>query len=173
MVFRGVKPIMHVLCCDASPFIELHSSQLCWHYPQVSDCGAVGGGPKGAIESLTAGTDLECNPWGGSLYPSLVNSTLAGNVTAAAIAQAAERMLYVRFRLGAFDDPATVPFADKSKVWAPPTLPRGHAVIPHTHPHQPRLDRIRRHRHCHRHDPHRPPSHHHTPPLMFFFLPHL
>jgi beta-glucosidase-like glycosyl hydrolase len=112
----------------------------------VSDCGAVGGGPKGAIESLTAGTDLECNPWGGSLYPSLVNSTLAGNVTAAAIAQAAERMLYVRFRLGAFDDPATVPFADKSKVWAPPTLPRGHAVMPHTHPYQPRrLERIRRH----------------------------
>ena len=85
----------------------------------MSDCGAVGGGAKGAIESLTAGTDLECNPWGQSLYPSLVNSTLAGNVSAAAIAQAAERMLYVRIRLGAFDDPATVPFADKSKVRAP------------------------------------------------------
>jgi len=38
---------------------------------------------------------------------------MAGNVSTAAIAQAAERLLYVRFRLGAFDK--DVPFADKAK----------------------------------------------------------
>jgi beta-glucosidase len=119
----------------------------------VSDCGAVGGGPAGAVKSLEAGCDLECNPWGGSLYPSLVNSTLAHNVSRSYISTAAERLLYVgllnthhmlltiryspyathhmllttrytltmnslyryvRFRLGAFDPPDTVPFANKS-----------------------------------------------------------
>ena len=84
----------------------------------VSDCGAVGGGPAGAITSLQAGTDLECNPWGQSLYPSLVNSTKAGNVSASYIAKAAERLLYVRFRLGAFDPPSMVPFANTSHYGA-------------------------------------------------------
>jgi beta-glucosidase len=79
----------------------------------VSDCGAVAGNPAGAIASLEAGTDLECNPWGQGVYPSLVNSSKAGNVSTAAIAQAAERLLYVRFRLGAFDK--DVPFADKTR----------------------------------------------------------
>jgi beta-glucosidase len=81
----------------------------------VSDCGAVGGGPAGAVKAIEAGTDLECNPWGQSLYPSLVNSTLAGNISQAVIARAAMRMLYVRFRLGRWDPPASVPFADKTK----------------------------------------------------------
>lgn len=79
----------------------------------VSDCGAVASSPAGAIASLEAGTDLECNPWGQGVYPTLVNSSKAGNVSTAAIAQAAERLLYVRFRLGAFDK--DVPFADKTK----------------------------------------------------------
>jgi len=80
----------------------------------VSDCGAVGGSPADAVQSIEAGTDLECNPWGQSVYPSLVNSTLAGNVSQAVIAQAAKRLLYVRFRLGHWDPPETVPFADKA-----------------------------------------------------------
>ena len=80
----------------------------------VSDCGAVGGGPAGAVQAIEAGTDLECNPWGQSLYPSLVNSTLAGNISQAVIARAAMRLLYVRFRLGHWDPPASVPFADKA-----------------------------------------------------------
>lgn len=79
----------------------------------MSDCGAVAGNPAGAIASLEAGTDLECNPWGGGVYPSLVNSSKAGNVSTGAIAQAAERLLYVRFRLGAFDK--DVPFGDKTR----------------------------------------------------------
>ena len=80
----------------------------------VSDCGAVGGGPAGAVQAIEAGTDLECNPWGQSLYPSLVNSTLAGNISQAVITRAAMRLLYVRFRLGRWDPPAMVPFADKA-----------------------------------------------------------
>eukprot|EP00040_Diaphanoeca_grandis_P034225 m.211563 g.211563 ORF g.211563 m.211563 type:complete len:785 (+) comp33104_c4_seq50:2401-4755(+) len=80
----------------------------------VSDCGAVTGGAAGAETSLKAGTDLECNPWGQGLYPTLINSTRAGNISQSYITQAAERMLYVRFRLGAFDPPASVPFADKA-----------------------------------------------------------
>ena len=79
----------------------------------VSDCGAVAGSAAGAVASIEAGTDLECNPWGQQVYPSLVNSTHAGNVSRRSIARAAERLLYVRFRLGAFDDPKSVPFADK------------------------------------------------------------
>jgi len=61
----------------------------------VSDCGAVGGGAAGAEKSLKAGTDLECNPWGQSLYPTLVNSTRAGNISQSYIATAAERLLHV------------------------------------------------------------------------------
>ena len=61
--------------------------------PAWADCGAVRGSPEGAIASLEAGTDLECNPWGQEVYPSLVNSTHAGNVSRSLIAQAAERML--------------------------------------------------------------------------------
>ncbi len=81
----------------------------------VSDCGAVKGSPEGAIESIEAGCDLECNPWGQGVYPSLVNSTHAGNVSADVIATAAERLLYVRFRLGEWDPKGSVPFADKTK----------------------------------------------------------
>ena len=84
----------------------------------VSDCGAVGGGPAGAVQSIEAGTDLECNPWGQSLYPSLVNSTLAGNISEAVITRAAMRLLYVRFRLGNWDPPDSVPFADKAAYGA-------------------------------------------------------
>jgi hypothetical protein len=79
----------------------------------VSDCGAVAGSSTGAIASIEAGTDLECNPWGQEVYPSLVNSSRAGNVSKEVIALAAERLLYVRVRLGAFD--SGVPFADKAK----------------------------------------------------------
>lgn len=78
----------------------------------VSDCGAVCGSPDCAVRSLTAGTDLECNPWGQSIYPSLVNSTLAGNISQSYITRAAQRLLYVRFRLGHWDP--DVPFADKA-----------------------------------------------------------
>ena len=44
----------------------------------VSDCGAVQGNPAGAVASLEAGTDLECNPWGQGVYPTLINSSKAG-----------------------------------------------------------------------------------------------
>ena len=70
------------------------------------------GNPAGAVASIEAGCDLECNPWGQAVYPSLVNSSRAGNVSEATIAAAAERLLYVRMRLGGWDE--SVPFADKT-----------------------------------------------------------
>eukprot|EP01052_Picozoa_sp_SAG31_P014197 SAG31_NODE_873_length_11325_cov_34.061197_10_plen_268_part_00 len=102
-------------CADARALQTVLREQWKLRGFVVSDCGAVQGSPAGAVASIEAGCDLECNPWGQGVYPTLINSTRAGNVSAAAIATAAARLLYVRLRLGDWNPPGTVPFADKSK----------------------------------------------------------
>jgi len=83
----------------------------------VSDCGAVGdiynshkytptlGGAAAA--AVKAGTDLTC----GTEYRTLVDEVKAGHITEAEIDRSVERLFVARFRLGMFDPPARVPYA--------------------------------------------------------------
>ena len=83
----------------------------------VSDCGAVGDIFRNhkytatlgaaAAAAVKAGTDLTC----GTEYRTLVDEVKAGNITEAEIDRAVERLFVARFRLGMFDPPERVPFA--------------------------------------------------------------
>ncbi len=84
----------------------------------VSDCGAVGDinwGHKYAdsLEKASAlavqtGTDLDC----GDEYKSLVNAVKQGLISEAEIDRAVKRLMEARFRLGMFDPPESVRYAD-------------------------------------------------------------
>ena len=83
----------------------------------VSDCGAIGDIYKNhgfvatdyeaAALSLRAGCDLGC--WGNPA--SIMEAERRGLISAADINRAAERVLTARFRLGMFDPPDRVPYA--------------------------------------------------------------
>ena len=83
----------------------------------VSDCGAIddiyrehrvaGSAEEAAALALRAGTDLNC----GGTYRALVGAVKRGLVTEAEIDRAVERLFAARFRLGMFDPPALVPWA--------------------------------------------------------------
>jgi beta-glucosidase len=83
----------------------------------VSDCGAISDVYEGhhaapdethaAALTLRAGTDLAC----GSEYERLPQAVRAGLVSEAAVDTAVARLFRARFRLGMFDPPARVPYA--------------------------------------------------------------
>lgn len=84
----------------------------------VSDCGAVGDIYRGhkytstlggaAVAAVKAGTDLSC----GTEYQTLVDEVKAGRITEAEINRSVERLFVARFRLGMFDPPERVPYAN-------------------------------------------------------------
>ncbi len=83
----------------------------------VSDCGAIGdiylhhkfapNAEEGVARALRAGTDLNC----GVEYANLLPAAQAGMVAPADIDRALARLLRARFRLGMFDPPSMVKYA--------------------------------------------------------------
>jgi len=83
----------------------------------VSDCGAIGdiylhhkfapNAGEGVARALQAGTDLNC----GVEYANLLPATQAGLLAPADIDRALARLLRARFRLGMFDPPSMVKYA--------------------------------------------------------------
>jgi beta-glucosidase len=83
----------------------------------VSDCGAVGdiylkhnfkpNAQEGVAASLKAGTDLNC----GVEYTNLLSAAHAGLIGQTDIDRSLRRLLEVRFRLGMFDPPSMVKYA--------------------------------------------------------------
>ena len=83
----------------------------------VSDCGAIGDiylhhktaptAAEGVARALKAGTDLNC----GVEYSNLLDAVHGGLVTEPDVNQALGRLLTARFRLGMFDPPETVKYA--------------------------------------------------------------
>jgi beta-glucosidase len=90
-----------------------------WGFPGyvVSDCGAVGDIYQGhktaataeeaAARAVKAGTDLDC----GAEYSALVPAVQQKLITEAEIDTSLRRLLTARFRLGMFDPPERVPYA--------------------------------------------------------------
>ncbi|MCX6537687.1 MAG: glycoside hydrolase family 3 C-terminal domain-containing protein [Acidobacteria bacterium] len=83
----------------------------------VSDCGAIDDiyqthklvktAAEAAAMGVRGGCDLSC----GDTYKSLVESVKLGLITEADIDVAVRRLFTIRFRLGMFDPPASVPYA--------------------------------------------------------------
>ncbi len=84
----------------------------------VSDCGAIGDiyqhhktspdAQAGVVSALKAGTDLDC----GVEYGKLVPAVRAGLAAEADVDQAVRRLLLARFKLGEFDPPEMVKYAN-------------------------------------------------------------
>jgi beta-glucosidase len=91
-----------------------------WRFPGyvVSDCGAVEDiyqrhkvvktGADAAAAAVKAGTDLEC---GNTAYRQLGEAVRQGLIDEARIDTAVKRLFTARFRLGMFDPPSMVPYA--------------------------------------------------------------
>jgi len=83
----------------------------------TSDCGAiydiyanhqvVSTAEEAAALAVNHGCDLEC----GAVYPALVKAVEQGLISEATIDRAVERLFAARFRLGMFDPPEQVPYA--------------------------------------------------------------
>ncbi len=83
----------------------------------VSDCGAIADifqhhgytatGPEAAAVAVKAGCELNC----GHIYPMLVEAVQKGHITEKEIDVAVKRLFDARFRLGMFDPPENVPYA--------------------------------------------------------------
>ena len=90
-----------------------------WSFPGyvVSDCGAINDiyerhkvaptAAAAAARAVKAGTDLEC----GGVYANLVDAVKQGLITEQAIDTAVKRLFLARFRLGMFDPPERVRWA--------------------------------------------------------------
>src|SRR5687767_325789 len=84
----------------------------------VSDCGAIDDiyqrhyfvktAEEASAMAVRRGTDLEC----GNSYKSLVNAVQRGLISEAEIDRALKRLFEARFRLGMFDPPSIVPYAN-------------------------------------------------------------
>ncbi|MEO7456427.1 MAG: glycoside hydrolase family 3 C-terminal domain-containing protein [Gemmatimonadaceae bacterium] len=90
-----------------------------WKFPGyiVSDCGAIDDiylrhkieptAPAAAATAVKHGTDLDC----GRVYPNLVEAVRQGLITEAQIDTSVRRLFVARFRLGMFDPPEMVKWA--------------------------------------------------------------
>ncbi len=106
--------------CCASPTLLHDILREDWRFAGhvVSDCGAVAdiyhghesaaGPAEAAALALRAGCDLEC----GSTYRRLGEAVDSGLVSDADLDRALARVLTTRFKLGMFDPPEAVPYAD-------------------------------------------------------------
>jgi len=105
--------------CCSNPILLTKLLRKTWGFDGhvVSDCGAVkdifeahrvaSSLPQAAARALKAGCDLCC----GTNYNFLVQDLRKGLVTMGQIDTALKRVLTARFRLGLFDPPASVPYA--------------------------------------------------------------
>ncbi len=105
--------------CCASPTLLQHYLRDTWGFTGhvVSDCGAIEDiyerhkvfriKEQAIAEAVKAGCDLCC----GSAYDALVSAVQQGYLTEADIDLALTRLFSARFRLGMFDPPAQVPYA--------------------------------------------------------------
>jgi beta-glucosidase len=117
-VMGAYNAVNGVPCC-ADPFLLTDVLRQRWGFAGhvVSDCGAIGDIYKNhgfektdyeaAAVSLKAGCDLGC--WGDPA--AIVEAKKRGLVSEEDITRAAERVLTARFRLGMFDPPERVPYA--------------------------------------------------------------
>jgi len=108
-------------CCGNNPLLESILRED-WGFEGyvVSDCGAVedfynkddhhvvSSPEKAAALAVGNGTDLNC----GSTYPHLVKAVEQGLIKEEEIDRSLKRLLEARFRLGMFDDPSKVPYAN-------------------------------------------------------------
>jgi beta-glucosidase len=105
--------------CCASPALLQTILREEWGFDGyvVSDCGAifdiyahhkvVQTPEEAAALAVKAGCDLEC----GTVYPALLEAVQQGLLPEEAVDQAVERLFAARFRLGMFDPPEQVPYA--------------------------------------------------------------
>ncbi|GAB4435944.1 MAG: glycoside hydrolase family 3 C-terminal domain-containing protein [Anaerolineae bacterium] len=110
--FRGAP------CC-ASPLLLQHILRDEWGFDGyvVSDCGAISDiykhhkvvatAAEAAALAVKAGCELNC----GETYPALLEAFEKGLIDEATIDQAVRRLFTARFRLGMFDPPEMVPYA--------------------------------------------------------------
>jgi beta-glucosidase len=66
-----------------------------------------------AVDALLHGTDVEC---GVSVYIKLTEAVKAGKITEAQIDESVKRLFMIRYRLGMFDPPAMVPYAQTTEA---------------------------------------------------------
>jgi beta-glucosidase len=105
-------------CCASLKLLEeILRSEWGFDGYVVSDCGAiydiyahhqvVSTPEKAAALAVDHGCDLEC----GAVYPALVRAVEQGLIAPETIDRAVKRLFTARFRLGMFDPPEQVPFA--------------------------------------------------------------
>ncbi len=105
------------VCGDAWLLTDLLRSQWRFTGQVVSDCGAVHdmvmfhkthpSFERAGAQAIEAGCDLTC----GTEYQHLTNAVASGLVTEAQLDTALARVLAARFKLGLFDPPEQVPYA--------------------------------------------------------------
>ncbi len=105
--------------CCASPTLLQKIVRERWGFGGyvVSDCGAiddiylthkvVGTAEEAAALAVKAGCDLNC----GATYPALVQAVQQGLIDQATLDVSVKRLFTARFRLGMFDPPEVVPYA--------------------------------------------------------------
>jgi beta-glucosidase len=105
-------------CCGSNRLLnDILRNQWGFDGHIVSDCGAVGDiyrnhkivetAPESAALAIESGTDVNC----GWTYPSLKDAIKLGLVTEEYIDKALTNLLHTRFKLGMFDPPEMVPYA--------------------------------------------------------------
>jgi beta-glucosidase len=117
-VMGAYNRVNGVPCC-ASPTLLQRVLRQEWEFDGyvVSDCEAirdiyenhkvVSTAAEAAAMAVSHGCELNC----GSVYPSLLDAVEQGLITEDAITRAVERLFTARFRLGMFDLPEQVPYA--------------------------------------------------------------
>ncbi|MDK2902239.1 MAG: beta-glucosidase [Clostridiales bacterium] len=105
--------------CCASPTLLQKILREEWHFEGyvVSDCGAINDihahhkvtstPEESAALAVNAGCDLNC----GKVFESLVNAVKQGLISEEIIDRAVKRLFRARFKLGMFDPPEQVPYA--------------------------------------------------------------
>ena len=105
--------------CCASPTLLTRILRHEWGFDGyvVSDCGAIGDiyenhkvvatAQEAAALAVQSGCELNC----GEVYPALLQAVAQGLIAEATIDQAVRRLFTARFRLGMFDPPERVPYA--------------------------------------------------------------
>jgi len=104
-------------CASPRLLDEILRKQWGFHGYVVSDCGAIGDiylrhkvagtAEEGVAKALRSGTDLNC----GVEYVNLLPAARQGLIAEAEIDQALRRLLLARFKLGMFDPPSMVKYA--------------------------------------------------------------